>query len=341
MSTTQVYEDTYNVESEHEDGANLASIIDATVEQYSITAYVDEIGLSPALKLAKGMRLLEEKLTDKIMQEIMYLQGSKLGFRTDKDDKGGYDVKTVRHCFIESLLRGARPVGNEWNIIAGNCYLTKEFFIRAMSTMPGLSDLTLEFGVPEYKNGNALVPCTASWSYKGRQDSLTCDKVHDAQGRLLGDNSISVRVNNGMIVDAIYGKAERKMRARIMSRITNTQWSDADVDDSVEVSSAGSQSKNHNSQLKNKLNGNSSKSSKPAKPATVATEFDYRCGADEDPKSYHMRFVDQVLKTSEEAELEQAMACADVALDQKQLNPMRYKDVVEKINQRFGELSKP
>src|SRR5688572_22696968 len=42
------------------------------------------------------------------MPVLKQLQGSKLGFRTDKDRDGGYAEAVVVDCAIEAIMRGAR-----------------------------------------------------------------------------------------------------------------------------------------------------------------------------------------------------------------------------------------
>ena len=166
------------------------------------------------LIMAAGMRKLQEHISDSMMDDVMQLQGSTLGFRTDKDSSGGYQVNVVRQVFIESVIRGLRPVGNEFNIIGGRLYITKEGFARLVPSWPGISQLKLSPGVPQTGANGALVPYRASWMLNGKQESLERLKVGE------DDNRIPVRVNAGMGVDAIIGKATRKMYAAIYGVLT-------------------------------------------------------------------------------------------------------------------------
>ncbi len=188
-----------------------------------------------AFKVSSAIQRLREAITPDVMNYIMSLQGSSLGFRTDKDGKGGYPVETVRDCFIEATLRGAYPVDNEWNIIADRCYLALNFFKRKLrpENLPGLSDLRLSAEVPDMKDGGARVAYRSSWVYNG----VSCEfnrilyktpKTPEHPDGLTIDERIPIRVNSGMIVDAVLGKAERKMRAMILARITNMDQDDAE-----------------------------------------------------------------------------------------------------------------
>ena len=171
---------------------------------------------SRALQMSRVINQMRSLITKDVMKHIMPLQGSKLGFRTDNDSSGGYSEDVVKECLIEAVLNGAMPCGNEFNIIASNSYLTKEFFIRRLREWPGLTDLRIELGVPVTGNGGALVECYAYWKLDGVDDSIECKKTDKA------DLRICVRVNNGAIVDATLGKAERKLRAKIWAKLTGS-----------------------------------------------------------------------------------------------------------------------
>lgn len=186
----------------------------------------------PAFQRAEAVGLMRDMLTDEIMKPIMALQGSRLGFRTDKDrernkDGGfGYPMTVVRDCMIEGILLGARPCGNEINIIAGNTYLTREYFLRVLREWPGLTDLVIKSCVPVIVGGEALVEVKATWKLDGRLDMIHCRKSEE------NDDRISIRVNNGMGTDAILGKADRKIGAKIWRRLTGSETTiEGDSDD--------------------------------------------------------------------------------------------------------------
>jgi hypothetical protein len=188
--------------------------------------------LGPAFERAEALGTMRRMLTDEIMQPIMALQGSRLGFRTDRDKepdregKKGYPLAVVRDCMIEGILLGARPCGNEINIIAGNCYLTREFFTRVLREWPGLTDLVIEYAPPANGPYGAMVDCKATWKIDGKSDAMLCQKTDE------GDNRIVVRVNAGMGADAIFGKADRKLKAKIWQKLTGSESNvDGDVDD--------------------------------------------------------------------------------------------------------------
>jgi hypothetical protein len=196
-----------------------------------------EVAALPAMTqtivLAKGMKDLRDALTKEIVDEVfMPLQGTKLGFRTDKDGNNGYPTEIVKVVMLEALLRGLRPVGNEVNIIGGNLYITKEGLDRMVREWPGLANLQLTPSVPVVKEGGALVGYEATWLLHGKPDCLSATVTKTEDGEVL-DQRIPVRVNNGQGADAILGKAERKMLARIYKRLSGVTVPEGDVIDTT------------------------------------------------------------------------------------------------------------
>lgn len=181
--------------------------IENVASKCNLAALVDKGRFERAFMLANGVKALRKLLSGEAMEDIMALQNTALGFRTDKPGPG-YDETIVREALIEATIRGVYPVGNEFNIIAGRCYVTKEGFTRLLRDYPGLTNLRITLGVPLLRDGGAVVKCAASWHLDGNADSIECE--------------IPIRVNNGMGADAILGKAERKLRARIWNHITGS-----------------------------------------------------------------------------------------------------------------------
>lgn len=185
-----------------------------------------------AFRMAAAIRALHQAITDEMMGDIMRLQGTSLGFLTDKDKDGGYkDLKIVKLVAIEAALMGAYWVGNEFNIISERPYLTKNFFTRKLREFTGLTDLDLMPGVPTLVGDKgALVPYVATWKVNGQPMKIERLLTKLEDGREL-DERIAVRVNSGMGTDAILGKAERKIKAAIYNRLTGSDITDGDVED--------------------------------------------------------------------------------------------------------------
>lgn len=171
--------------------------------------------LEQGLQMARGISLLMSLVDDDMAAELSALQGLQLGFKTDKV----YDLDTVRRCFVEATVWGVRPIGNEFNILAGNCYITKNGLRHILLHYPGLTHLDILPGVPVMKNGGAVVSMCGRWKLHGQADELA--------------QEIPVRVNSGQGVDAILGKAERKLYAAIHKRLTGAEHElpNADTDE--------------------------------------------------------------------------------------------------------------
>jgi hypothetical protein len=202
--------------------------VEDIVAKYSLPALAKEGKgrLTAMIHLAEGMQALREAITPAMLSNVMQLQGTKLGFKTDKDTSGGYRPEAVKEVVIEALLRGAQMVGNEVNIISGGCYLTKEFFERATRELEGVTDIDVKLAVPQNATNGALVSGWVHYKYKGQSQVYARTKVSDDE-----DLRIAVRVNSGMGVDAILGKARRKLLAGFYEKITGITTVDGDVTD--------------------------------------------------------------------------------------------------------------
>ena len=196
--------------------------LERVAKEYKLSNLDGDEMIAPALKMAEGMVLLRRLLTEDVMASVNILQGSRLGFRTDKRAGEKYPVETVKDCFIEALMMGLRPIGNEFNIIASNTYATKEGFQRLVKELPGLKNLDLrtKLAAADFKQGTTIdVGFTATWTLDGQADSL--------------DGTIPIRVNQGMGADAVLGKCWRKALARIHQKVTGSdhELPEGDVED--------------------------------------------------------------------------------------------------------------
>ncbi len=164
---------------------------------------------------------LKEALTEEVMKPIMFLQGSSLGFRTDKDNpkdgsKPGYPVAVVKECLIAAVLTGLLPCGNQFNIIGGRMYITKEGFTALLDKVPGLT-YTIDQRAPEYpKEGSSIVRTRITWQWGDKKGEKKLE--------------IPVRVNKLMGDDAILGKADRKAKCWLHNNLFHTQLADGEVE---------------------------------------------------------------------------------------------------------------
>jgi hypothetical protein len=183
-------------------------------------------GFEKAYRIADAIGQLKSLLTDEYMKPIMALQGTALGFKTDKDKANGYDIGVVKNCVIEAVLNGVQPTGNHFNIIAGNCYITKEGFKYKLDNMAGLSyRIVLSLPKVNQDKTGAAVEADVTWTYHGVSDN---EKV-----------PIAVKMDSYTTVDSINGKATRKARAWLFSQITGKEVPEGDATDAQILSSPG------------------------------------------------------------------------------------------------------
>lgn len=174
-------------------------------------------GFEKAYLIAEAAGKLKQLLTPEYMEPIMGLQGNRLGFKTDKDNSGGYPESVVKNCLIEAVLTGVQPFGNQFNIIAGNCYITKEGFGYLLPNYPGLSSYEIIPQLPRISGESAAVKMNISWTFKGEKNNREID--------------FPIKVNKLMGTDAVIGKATRKARAWLFYNLSGIEVGDGDTRD--------------------------------------------------------------------------------------------------------------
>ena len=169
-------------------------------------------GFEKAYLVSNAITEIKTLLTPEYMKPIMELQGNKLGFKSDKV----YSEDIVKNCLIEAVLYGLQPTGNQFNIIAGNMYATKEGCGYLLSKIQGLNyDIIPE--LPRIKDNSGAVVMNVEWTLNG----VTKTKKID----------IPIKVNNYMGTDAVIGKATRKARKWLFDTITGSEIPEGDISD--------------------------------------------------------------------------------------------------------------
>ncbi len=179
---------------------------------------MDSNGFTKAFAISQAITEIKAMLVPEYMKPIMQLQGNKLGFKTDMDKKGGYPMDVVRNCLIEAILLGLQPYNNQFNIIAGNMYPTKEGLGFLLNNFKGL-EYSIVCGLPKVNSEktSASVEVEISWEIKGNSNKKVIP--------------IAIKMDSYTGVDAIIGKATRKARAWLLSNITGMEITDGDVSD--------------------------------------------------------------------------------------------------------------
>lgn len=189
-------------------------------------------GVLAALEVAEGIANLRALMdAQEIQARVKSLQDTAIGFRTDrgpgaKNRKTGeplepYSWPVVRDAVIEAGLRGLQLVGNQFNIISGRFYGTKEGFEYLIRKLPQVSDFRPVVGVPASRPGGVLIECTATWQQSGKPTEY---KV-----------TIPVKSDDYSTADQLIGKATRKLLARCYAIMTGNAVPEGDAADAVPV----------------------------------------------------------------------------------------------------------
>ena len=185
---------------------------------------------------------LEAILTDEIMDAVfMPLMNKKIGFRTDRDpsrpDKRTgvapkpYTRDVVRTCIIDAAANGLLPTGNQFNIISGTMYPTKEGYTALLAKLKASSMqlvYTFEFD-PETKAVSAdptyvAIPCRVG--YKTSREDMKGWFKYVAMVKSNGETSTT---------DQLRGKAERKCKKAFFEFLTGIDLGDADASETIDV----------------------------------------------------------------------------------------------------------
>jgi len=194
--------------------------------------------------IAYGMAVAEmrEALTPGVMQAIMKLKGSKLGFRTDENAQNVYPAELVRDAVIDAATLGLQCVGNQFNIIGGSMYVTKEGFtylLRKLSAEGKLKEMKFIYHPAEIKESSTQGTRKDGSSYQKieREGRVKVDVSCTWKGKPVAEElEFIVRVNAGMSQDAILGKAERKAKAWLYNYLTDQSIGDGEAEESAAAS---------------------------------------------------------------------------------------------------------
>jgi hypothetical protein len=188
-----------------------------------------------AAMTAIAIKRLRTLINEPVLALLRDLMNTPLGFKTDRGPHSKkyptpYGDDIMRDCAIEALLRGVLWTGNEFNIIAGQCYITREGYTRKLQEIPGLTNLVVSPGIPrvDKDSGRTVVRFAASWVYNGVADSL---KDHEGKPRRV----FAITVNEGSGPDQIVGKAHRKGFKAIFDQIHGSSHRDRDDTDVEEL----------------------------------------------------------------------------------------------------------
>lgn len=187
---------------------------------------------------------IKKSFTDDVMELIRSLMNTNIGFKTDRNplmSRGvtPYNDEVIINCAVQAMMHGLRIHGNEFNIIGGNFYVTKEGLERIVPSNPNLEEelnTSIESAAPNEKSGNWLIVYQYSYKLKSRAKVNKSLKVI-VKGRL--KNSKDSEKEFEIPLDAVLGKAKRKLLKHIYNEMNNSLDSNfmrlEDTDDAEEI----------------------------------------------------------------------------------------------------------
>lgn len=212
--------------------------IQATAEQVQQDLLTAE-GFGKTLAIATGLVAIQEAMTDETVAVLKALEGTDVGFKTDKDHQAsGYDAQTIKACAVRALLNGAYLHGNEFNIIAGGCYLTQQYYLRKLREYPNVSDVQIDIDIPCVDSSRPAVQNNHTMlvgGYACCKVDGTRVEIYARESTKFGDQRMAVSAYKADI-DQAQGKAKKRLAQRLFERIAGVDISeDSESDGSVLV----------------------------------------------------------------------------------------------------------
>lgn len=193
----------------------VAQKIDSAVSEF-MSLPKEISGFQRAFIEASTYSLIKNSLTEKFMEPVKTLCGTKIGFITDKDrEPTPYGDDIIKSCVIEAILCGLEVRGNQFNIIQGKMYVTQKGFTSLLKKLT--LRYNIDYDIPKTVDGITTVKCKITWEHNGNN----------------GEKIISfhIKVQTGMGNDAILGKADRKAKKWLYLELTDKDLGEGDAVD--------------------------------------------------------------------------------------------------------------
>lgn len=182
--------------------------------------------VSYTFKAAAVVQSLRAMLTKDVVDKYFIpLMGTRIGFLTDRDKEGKdgkkpepYGWETVRDCVIDAACRGLAPVGNQFNIISGSMYPTKEGYTALLKRIGAKYFIMKSEDKAAPGSATARIDCKIYYEYNSQKSDYTF--------------TATPKKNNFSSLDQLQGKAERKAKKSLYEYLTGVDLGDADEDSS-------------------------------------------------------------------------------------------------------------
>ena len=185
--------------------------------------------VSEAIAVSQGMSALIAMVSKNAELKAMIEshQGHRWGFKTDVT----YKTEELVPIFCEAMINGLRAVGNEFNVLEGSLYITKEGWRNRLERLPGVTHtdcrvgaITAEDSVArefQTKKGyqayklTACVPASASCRVYGELVEVVAHVVNGQDERI---QVVAISEHADMVLDQLKGKVEARMWERLYQK---------------------------------------------------------------------------------------------------------------------------
>lgn len=219
------------------------AVLDKAIDELSLAGMGGNIELSVRQGLAANA-IRETFDSPQIKEMILKLSNTEVGFLTDRSEelifkhnkafklgKKAYELKpyrweVIRDACVMAALKGARLVGNEFNIISGRFYAAKAFSFRKITEFPSLTDFRANFSQPDFRTtGFALFMASGTWKINGVLQSIGVGELDHEKCFI----SVAYSPKFGTPEQAL-GKAENKLYLRVLKILGCPISGESDID---------------------------------------------------------------------------------------------------------------
>ena len=179
------------------------------------------------------VKMMRDALTDQVVKQVFEpFMNTKIGFCTDKDPnrprkkKDGtfetpkpYSTEVVRDCIIDAVINGLMPTGNQFNIISGTMYPTKEGYAALLKKIGCKYMISYSQDNTPQNPSAAEIRCNISFEHDGEKNGFTM--------------VATVPKDSFSSYDQLKGKAERRAKKALYEYLTGCDLGDADEDSST------------------------------------------------------------------------------------------------------------
>ena len=176
-------------------------------------------GFALSIARANVASIIRESLSDDMMKGVFDMENKKYGFLTDKTGTEKYTKEVIKDCFIEASMKGVEPTGNQFNIISGKCYVTKEGCREILKKNKVQYELFPSFS-KKIENGGTVLPVRVEW-------------VNDLGKKEFRELILSVQGHDKVSEAARKGMAERDAMAWLIDHLTNNPVSVGEVEPKI------------------------------------------------------------------------------------------------------------